>query len=737
MIFHRHVFCFFTAVFLCVFTLHAATFEAGLESVPYNSYESLSINWNSRIQDAVDTVSSAELIDDLETLVSYQTRFSYSPHSFLAAEWLKNELSSFGYETSFHEHDRAMSPNVAAEKYGIKTPEEIVLICAHFDTVTSQPMELAPGANKNGSGTAALLSIARALADMHFDRTIRFVAFSGAEQGLRGSRVYSQRSKMQNENIVAVINLDMIGHAWNDTDQIQIVSNFVSEPLADIFVSCSELYSSLNTEKIVNSSVTWSDHASFWEREFPAILATHDHLHQYPYYHSIEDTVDKIEPDYLEQATKTATAAMAHAAYPRTDLVYIFNATLDDSASNGDGFMNPDETVEIWVDIMNASEEPSGPMQINLLCLAGSRYVNVVNGMAQLPELQPGEQTNNRSDPFIVQVHSDVPDFTQLTAIATLMCDAPHSAGFIFHEIITTYEWNDSIVLYDMTDNPEWSKGDGWEWKKPAGQGGYNYGWPNPASGYSGENVLGTWPDGDYQPNISTAVTSPVLDFSDIRLAELHFQRWLNVEKPAFDRARIWIINDDEEHLAWENPHEITDNQWHEMKIDIASYADGHENIQIRFTLDTDDKWEYSGWNLDDIRIAGLTVPPTDTMPDIPDNSIGLHLSMAETVLNAGDQFLLDLLYWNTTQDDLYDIPLFVVLDIDGIFWFWPEWESSMDYASKNLSAGWISERETLLNFVWPDIDGHNAGLRFLAAFTNPDMSDLLGELAVIEWEYN
>ncbi len=733
----RRVFCLLMVFVWSVFSVISSDKTVIVHHNPTDSISPLSINWNARIQQAVDTISSIQLMSDVETLTEFQTRFSYSPQSRIAATWLKEMLSAAGYQTSFHEHDRSMAPNVIAEKTGIKTPDEIVLICAHFDTVTSQPMDNAPGANKNGSGTAALLSVARALSDMHFDRTIRFAAFSGNEQGLRGSQAYSQRSAVQNESIVAVINLDMIGYTGNDSDKIDVVANLFSEPLADIYVSCAELYSSLNTEIIVNSSITWSDHASFWEREYPAILVTQDYLHQYPYFHSIDDTPDKIEPEYLEQVTKAAAATIAHTAFPRTDMVYIFEAHLDDSAGNDNGFMNPGETVEIWVDIMNASDEPSGPLQLNLICLAGSRHVRVVNGSAQLSEIQSGEQTNNRDNPFVIEVNSDAPDFTWLTCIAMLTCDAPHSSGFIFHKIITSYEWNDTIVLYDMNENPGWLKDDGWVWAEPTGQGGDNHGWPNPPSGYSGNKVLGTWPDGNYQPNVSIAVTSPQLDFSEIRLAELHFQRWLNIEKPSFDQARIWIINDEGEHLVWKNPHEITDNQWHSIAIDISQYADGRENVQIRFSLDSDDKWEYSGWNLDDIRIAGLTIPQADTVPDIPDNDIGVHLSMYKTALDSGDPFVLTLWYWNTTPGNLMDIPLFVVLDIDGMFWFWPEWTSAPTFDLKQLEAEYISIPETLLQFIWPEIDGSKSGLRFWAAFTNPEITDLLSEPAMIEWEYN
>jgi hypothetical protein len=421
------------------------------------------------------------------------------------------------------------------------------------------------------------------------------------------------------------------------------------------------------------------------------------------------------------------------------EVVYIFTSHLDDSAGDNDGYLDPNETVEIWVEIMNNSDQVSGPLELNLLTLTGSQYIIVLNNSMILPELLPGERADNRDNPYVIQVRADVPEFSQLTSIATLNCDAPHSSGYFINETFTSYNWQDSIVEYDMDIDPGWTASDaGWEWGIPTGSGGTEHGYPDPTAGFTGEHVLGNNLNGDYPPNIYTTVTSPNLDLVNVRFAELHFERWLNVESPQYDQARVWIINEDASHLVWENSSELKDNHWQTMTLDISEYADGQSDIRIMFSLETDGGWEYSGWNIDDVRIAGLApgdALPTPT-PSIPPDSLGVLLTMPDTILEAEDPFELALQSWNTTVMGYTDIPLIIVLDIANAYWFWPDWLDTLTYETRTLPSDTIEPPETILDFIWPNVTGSASGLRFWAAFTTPELTDILGDYAMIEWEY-
>lgn len=697
------------------------------------------IAWDAQVQTLVDAVSESQLMADLTTLVDFQTRFSYADQCRQAGAWLGQQYEALGYQVTYHEHDRTMAPNIIAEKPGASIPDEIVIICGHYDSISLQPYVLAPGADDNGTGTAATLTAARVLADEHFERTIRFIAFSGEEQGLRGSQAYAQQAAAIGENIIGVINLDMIGYVDSAPGDLEVIGNAISTSLVDLFIECGETYTSLETNRLINGNITASDHSPFWVQGYPAMLGIEDYPVQYPDYHSINDTVDKVTPAFMTESTRAAVATIAHLAEPMMEVVYAFSALTDDSSGDGDGYMDPNETVDIFVDILNNTGQDSGTIQMNLICLTGNQYVLVQDNSSTLPSIGPGQQASNTDDPFRILIQPEVPEFTQLTCIVTLDCEAPHSSGYIFHRTITSYDFRDNILLFDMESDPGWTASDGnWQWGIPSGQGGGDHGNPDPASGFTGQYVLGNNLNGDYLANIESSVTSPFLDLTDVRQAELRFERWLNVETPNYDQAEIWIINSETSQRVWLNPTEITDNAWQTMSLDISDYADGRNDVRIRFVLRSDGGWEYSGWNVDDVRIAGLAPGdplPTPT-PQIPDDSIGVDLGMADVVLEPGDPFSLSMQIWNTTGADRSNVALFVILDIGNQYWFWPEWTSSVGFQARCLPADTIGEPENLLAFTWPELTGPSGVLRFWSALTIPDLTQLLGEYDMIEWEY-
>src|SRR5262249_34143912 len=88
--------------------------------------------------------------------------------------------------------DKVEVYNTVAEIRGTEKPEEVVILGAHLDS-----WDLGTGATDNGTGSAAVLEAARALAKLNLKpkRTIRFVLFTGEEQGLVGSKMYVQAHK--------------------------------------------------------------------------------------------------------------------------------------------------------------------------------------------------------------------------------------------------------------------------------------------------------------------------------------------------------------------------------------------------------------------------------------------------------------------------------------------------------------------------------------------------------------
>jgi hypothetical protein len=218
------------------------------------------------------------------------------------------------------------SRNVVAEKTGETYPDDIFVICGHYDSTSpaATRQTLAPGADDNASGTAAVLEAARVLAAFPLDFTVRFVAFSAEEWGLFGSRAHAAAAQMAGERILGVINLDMIAYANALPEDLQIIVNPRSSWLADLYLDAAGNYGPVEATKTVDASFVYSDHSPFWDAGCPALLAIEDNPLQNPYYHQITDTIDKLDIDFFTRAARASLGLLAELAqpvkegYPRT-----------------------------------------------------------------------------------------------------------------------------------------------------------------------------------------------------------------------------------------------------------------------------------------------------------------------------------------------------------------------------------------------------------------------------------
>jgi hypothetical protein len=214
--------------------------------------------------------------------------------------------------------------NVIGEKLGSTHPDEIVLITAHLDDQPSG--SVAPGADDNASGSVGVMLAAQILSQYWFDRTIRFVFFTGEEQGLLGSSSYAAAAQAAGDNIVGVFNMDMIGWDQLDGPTLRIhtrTSGSAGYPddlaIATMFNDVVSIYG-LNgslTPIIDSDGITASDHASFWSRGYPAVLAIEDDQDDFnQYYHTINDKREYLDMGYMTAYIKASLGTVAHLAVP-------------------------------------------------------------------------------------------------------------------------------------------------------------------------------------------------------------------------------------------------------------------------------------------------------------------------------------------------------------------------------------------------------------------------------------
>ncbi len=206
--------------------------------------------------------------------------------------------------------------NVEVEIRGCRRPDEIVVVGAHYDTVAGSP-----GANDNGTGVAAALCLADAFAGRGPDRTVRFVFFANEEPpffrtGSMGSLVYARRCRKRQEKVVAMIALETLGY-YSDRkgsqsyplplglfypstgNYVAFVGNVGSGGLVRRAVASFRRNACFPSEGGAVpgflQGISWSDHWSFWETGYEALMVTDTAFLRYPHYHLPTDTPDKVD----------------------------------------------------------------------------------------------------------------------------------------------------------------------------------------------------------------------------------------------------------------------------------------------------------------------------------------------------------------------------------------------------------------------------------------------------------
>lgn len=290
------------------------------------------LGYRRSIQAMVDAVSPTLLIqhicklqdDDSADYCNEQgTRYSYASAKLNeAAQYIYRQYKALGIRVTYEPftHNSTVMTNVVAELPGIgATSDHIYILCAHYDSTSNDPYHIAPGADDNASGSAAVLEAARVLSRYAFSHTLRFIHFAGEEQGLLGSTHYAAQAAQRGDVIVGVINLDMIAYESvppNDhIVEIHAGTNPASIAIADALINQITKYGLLlYPEKITNGATGRSDHASFWNQGYPAILCIEDFQDFNPYYHSTKDTLSRLQPQMMVEFTKACIATLAELA---------------------------------------------------------------------------------------------------------------------------------------------------------------------------------------------------------------------------------------------------------------------------------------------------------------------------------------------------------------------------------------------------------------------------------------
>jgi hypothetical protein len=242
-----------------------------------------------------------------------------------AADYIKSEFALYGYSVMNQPYEAKgnLYENIYVEIKGTKTPEKILVIGAHYDTVVGTP-----GADDNASGVAGLLELARLLYDERPEMTVQFVAFTLEEPPFfrsrhQGSYVYAKNLNSRKSDVEGMICLEMIGFftdepgsqffplpmfRWfypSEGNFITLVSNFKSRGFLNRVKGAFKMGTGLPVETLTSISiipgVDFSDHRSFWKFGYDAIMVTDTAFYRNPQYHGPGDIPGILDYDRMTE----------------------------------------------------------------------------------------------------------------------------------------------------------------------------------------------------------------------------------------------------------------------------------------------------------------------------------------------------------------------------------------------------------------------------------------------------
>jgi len=292
-----------------------------LFSILFLGFFANSQTFNQNYANVSNLVSQTNINSYLQEFEDLGVKTTGSTANNNAYTWLKNKYLSFGYSENDITKDNftyngQTTSNLILTKQGTKYPNIYIIICGHYDTITGK------GTNDNGSGVSVILEVARLLKNINTEYSIKFINFSGEEQGLLGSAHYvsnvvnTTNPKM---NIRLVLNIDEVGGIkgqTNDTITCErdestnpSANNTASNTFTQQLMNCVTLYSTLKT----NLSYAYASDYMPFQANGEVITGLFEY-NETPYAHTANDTYTNLDPVYIYNITKATVGAVQHFA---------------------------------------------------------------------------------------------------------------------------------------------------------------------------------------------------------------------------------------------------------------------------------------------------------------------------------------------------------------------------------------------------------------------------------------
>jgi Zn-dependent M28 family amino/carboxypeptidase len=268
---------------------------------------------------------------NLQMIVGERNPFNAQPHLAEVASFVETEFRSYGsdVENDFFTYGGETFRNIVARQSG-EPNAPLIIVGAHFDAVIGTP-----GADDNASGVAVLLETARLLVQERLRPEVLFCAFNLEELNMIGSTAFARKLKAAGTKVDAMISLEMVGYSDASAgsqkypvglsrlypdhgDFIGVVGNWKSNTLLSKFSAAMRQAAGLQVETLsvpgrgmIIPAVRLSDHASFWDLGYPALMVTDTSFYRNPHYHRATDTLETLDIEFMAKVGEGVVRAVS------------------------------------------------------------------------------------------------------------------------------------------------------------------------------------------------------------------------------------------------------------------------------------------------------------------------------------------------------------------------------------------------------------------------------------------
>ncbi len=331
-------------------------------------------------------------ISGIKTIVGHRVS---NTGNDLAADYISEKLNQYGLNVTNQVYS-AEGRNVIASQTGMTHPDSIVIVCAHYDAVAAYC------ADDNASGTAAVLEVARILSNYQFDLTIVYALWDEEEIGFIGSKYYAEQAVENQQKIAGVINLEMLGYDGNFDNIFDIHTNndTHSLKLKDSIINIISKYNLTLTPNVINPGNTASDHSSFWNEGYGAIVYGESFFggDPNPNFHTVNDRIDLFNLTYFEELSKLSAGITSTIAIPfnnvnstyknridLTEVVNIYpNPTTSEIYLTYPKEFTKVEVIDLNGNILKVLHSDKATFSINLSNFPNGLYIVVVYGKNEI-----------------------------------------------------------------------------------------------------------------------------------------------------------------------------------------------------------------------------------------------------------------------------------------------------------------------------------------------------------------